>query len=187
MEQEMIRRSLAECDFIAYDLFWGESIFYTGIINPDRYKPTRRRCLDGGGWSLCWAGGALCCCCCSLNNNKQQIVPSILFFSCSRAARITDCSFFSIPPDDQHRSDRWRWLAWQPRRVMGASSSRASFFLSFFFRILKQKMSDDLWTICIFFSLSPSQRERERKRIIPLARIADEYNSFIFLLFNVFQ
>jgi hypothetical protein len=55
-------------------------------------------------------------------------------------------------------------LAWQPRRVTGARSSRASFFLSFFFRILKQKMSDDLWTICIFFlSLSFTQREREKE------------------------
>ncbi len=50
-----IRRSITEsvCDFIVCMIFFGEeSIFYTGIINPDRFKPTRRRCLDGGGWLL---------------------------------------------------------------------------------------------------------------------------------------
>lgn len=105
-----IRRSITKsvCDFIVYMIFFGEeSIFYTGIINPDRFKPTRRRCLDGGGWLL------------ENNNNNKSFRRFYFFFLIPSRARITDCSFLPNPPDDQHRSDRWRWLAWQPPSSLG--------------------------------------------------------------------
>ena len=111
-----IRRSITEsvCDFIVYKIFFGEeSIFYTDIINPGRFKPfkpTRRRCLDGGGWLL------------ENNNNNKSFRRFYFFFLIPSRARITDCSFLPNPPDDQHRSDRWRWLAWQPQPAQPPSS-----------------------------------------------------------------
>ena len=74
-----IRRSITEsvCDFIVYKIFFGEeSIFYTDIINPGRFKPfkpTRRRCLDGGGWLL-------------ENNNNNKSFRRFYFFFLFRAA-----------------------------------------------------------------------------------------------------
>jgi len=65
--------------------------------------------------------------------------------------------------------------------------------LFFFFSNLKKKRKCWMTYGQNAFSFSPShterEREKERKRIIRLARMVDEYNSFILgpLFFNVFR